>query len=264
MVFKTARKVYKKYKKGGIAKVARYGAKKVYKRYARGGMGQVAKDVAMLKAMVNTEKKYIDNTYSNVFGQVNGNSSGAIPLDITIAPIQNVTYNGRTGQSLKLVSAQINIIINNQSATAVGTKMRFEIFYVKGDPKTAAVAMSELYDANSLTTIIDYNSNRNPNNFSDYTKICSRTIWYPTENSGVAGSKQRMKTLKINLKLNHHLRFDKNSTTLLTGQIVILAFAETGNSSNVIPTTTLNYIQNTAVNTGFTYNMATRFYYVDN
>lgn len=63
MPIKYVRKLSKKYQKGGIRKVAKYGAKKLYKRYSTGGLGQVVKDVAMLKGLVNTEKKYLDNTY---------------------------------------------------------------------------------------------------------------------------------------------------------------------------------------------------------
>jgi len=261
-IYKTGRKVYRKYKKGGIRKVAKYGAKRVYNRYSKGGMGQLVKDVGMLKAMVNTEKKYYEGVYSNSFGQTLGNATGAILLDITPTPTQNVAYNGRTGQSLKLVSAQLNIILNNQINQQCDTRIRFEVYYVKGDPKTAAVAISELYDANNLTTIIDYQSNRNPNNFSDYRKICTRYIKYPTGQFSSETTRQR--TLKINLKLNHHLRFDKNSVTLVTGQIFILAFAETGNCSPATVTTTVPYVQNNGVSSGFQYNLATRFYYVDN
>lgn len=263
MVFKTARKLYKKYQKGGVRKVAKYGAKKVYRRYSSGGVAQVVKDVAMLKAMVNTEKKYFDATYSDTLGQCIGNFTGVNYKDITPLPVQNVAYNGRTGQSIKLVSAQINIIINNQSAQRVGQRIRFEIYSIKGDPKTLAAVGLELYDTNPLTSIVDYMSNRNPNNFGDFKKICTRYIYYPPEQHSGSGAAARQKTMKINLKLNHHLRFDKNTLSLINGQIVIFAVTETGNASPATASVLPN-IANAAINTGFEYDLSTRFYYVDN
>ena len=260
-VYKNARKLYRKYKKGGVRKVAKYTGKAVYNRYAKGGMGQLVKDVGMLKAMVNTEKKYFEQTYSSSFGQVVGNSTGCSFIDITPFPTQNVTYNGRTGQSIKLVSASLNIIINNQNAQRIGQNIRFEIYYIKGDPKNLVAMGSELYDVNPLTTIVDYMSNRNPNNFSDFQKICVRKVFYPSEQHTAENSRQ--KTLKINLKLNHHLRFDKNSTGLISGQVYIFAVTESGNCSAVVTSTT-PYIQNAATGTGFLYSMHSRFYYVDN
>lgn len=263
MVVKTARKIYKKYQKGGIRKVARYGAKKVYRRYAKGGVSQVVKDVAMLKAMVNVEKKYLDNTYSDSVGQVLGNLTGVVYKDITPIPVQNVAFNGRTGQSIKLVSASLNIILNNQSAQRVGQRVRFEIYQVKGDPKTLTGINNELYDVNPLTSIVDYMSNRNPNNYGDFRKICTRRVYYPPEQHSGAGAAARQRTLKINLKLNHHLRFDKNSLTLVSGQIFIFAVTETGNSSPAVASTLPN-IANAAVSTGIDYDISSRFYYVDN
>ena len=256
------RKVYKKYKKGGVKKAAKYVGKSVYNRYTKGGLYQVVKDVAHLKSLVNVEKKYYEGVYSNSFGQTLGNSTGAILLDITPTPTQNVAYNGRTGQSIKIVSAQLNIIINNQINQQCPTKLRFEIYYVKGDPKTASVALPELYDVNNLTTIQDFQSNRNPNNYSDYTKICTRMIYYPT--AQFSSETTRQKTLKINLKMSHHLRFDKNSVSLISGQIFVLAMSESGNCSPATVTTTIPYVQNNGISTGFQYNLATRFYYVDN
>jgi hypothetical protein len=255
--------VYKKYKKGGVRKVAKYAGKKIYRRYSTGGVRQVVKDVAMLKNMLNTEKKYYDATFSDTLGQVNGNLSGATYKDLTPLPVQNVAYNGRTGQGLKLVSAQINIIVNNQSAQRTKQRIRFEMYYVKGDTKTLAGISQELYDINPLTSIVDYMSNRQPNNMKDFKKICTRYIYYPSEDHSGTGSASRQKTLKINLKLSHHLRFDKNSLTLQSGQIFIFAVTETGNSSPAIPSTLPN-IANVAVNSGFDFDISTRFYYVDN
>ena len=263
MVFRAAKKVYKKFQKGGVRKVAKYAGKKVYRRYSSGGLSQVAKDVSYLKGLINVEKKYAEASYSNLFGQTNGNASGVVTIDVTPAPAQNVAFNGRTGQSVKLVSATMNIIINAQADQDTGCRIRFEIYSVKGDPKTATLCTTELYDSNPLTTIIDAMSNRNPNNYSDYKLICKRSVWMPaTQHAGTIPS-QRQKNLKINLKLNHHLRFDKNTTTLVSGQIVIIAFADSGNASSLVASTQ-PYIQNPQVSTGFQYNMWTRFYYVDN
>lgn len=106
-------------------------------------------------------------------------------------------------------------------------------------------------------------SNRNPNNFSDFQKICTRYVTYPEEPHSGSGAASRQRTLKINLKLNHHLIFNKDSVGLIAGQIYICAFAELGNASP-ITASTLPYIANLNQSTGFQYNMHTIFYYVDN
>jgi len=256
------KKIYRKYKKGGIRKVAKYGAKRVYKRYAKGGIARVVSDVARLKALVNVEKKYIDQGYDNVVGQCNGNALATTALDITPILTQGVGVNQRTGQSIKLTSMTCYIAVNMQSAQTVPCKIRFEMWKIIGNPQTSLTnVITECYDANPITTIVDYLSVRDPNFYSDFKRIGSKTITFP--GAEYAGNTLRQKTIRFNIKLNHHVRYNGATTTLTDGQMVLMAFAEAGNVSTTT-VSTLPFVYGTGINTGFNYQLSNRYYYVDN
>lgn len=255
-------KAYRKYRKGGVAKVAKYAKRKVYNRYKKGGVQQVVRDVAMLKNLINVEKKYIDQGYDQLAGQCNGNTSGTTALDITPIPTQGVGVNQRTGQSIKLTSMTVFIAINMQSAQTVPCKLRFEIYKIVGNPQTSLTnVVTECYDVNPITTIVDYLSVRDPNFYSDFKKIATKTVSFPA--AQYVGNTLRQKTLRFNIKLNHHVRYNNNTTTLTDGQLVLLCFCETGNLSTST-VSTLPYVYMTPINTGFAYQLSNRYYYVDN
>ena len=256
------KKIYKKYKKGGFRKVAKYGAKKVYSRYARGGIARVVSDVARLKSLVNVEKKYIDQGYDQLVGQCNGNISATTALDITPIPTQGVGVNQRTGQSIKMTSMTVYISINMQSAQTIPCKIRFEIYKIIGNPQTSLTnVVTECYDVNPITTIVDFLSVRDPNFYSDFKKVATKTVSFPP--AQYSGNTLRQKTVRFNIKINHHVRFNNSTTTLTDGQLVLMAFAEAGNVSTATQST-LPYVYSNLINTGFAYQLSNRYYYVDN
>lgn len=256
------RKVYKKYKKGGVKKAVKYVGKSIYNRYTKGGIYQVARDVANLKALVNVEKKYIDASYSDSVGQVLGGLTGMLYKDITPIPTLGTGYANRIGQSIKLVSCSMNIILNAQADQRVGQRVRFELWQVARDTKNITAMLNEMYEVNPITTIVDIMSNRNPNNMKDFKKLCSRTVYFPTDQSNNAGAK-RQKTLRITLKMDQHVRYAKDTLVLQYGQLYLCIMTNTGNSSPSVVSLLPN-IANAAVNTGLEFDMHTRFYYVDN
>ena len=262
MVFKTARKAYRKYKKGGFRGVAKYAGRKVYRRYAKGGLSKVMSDVSRLKNLINVEKKYIDQGYDQVVGQCNGNTTGVTCLDITPLPTQGSGVNQRTGQSIKMTSMTSFISMNMQTAQTLPCKIRLEFYKIVGNPQTSlANVVNECYDVNPITTIVDYLSVRDPNFYSDFKKIATKYINFPP--ALYSGNTLRQKTIRVSFKISHHVRYSGSTTTITDGQIVMLAFAETGNLSNSIAST-LPYVYNTAINTAFQYQMSNRYYYVDN
>lgn len=259
MVFK---KAYKKYQKKGVRGVARFAGKRIYKRYARGGMSKVISDVARLKNLINVEKKYIDQGYDQLVGQCNGNVLATTALDITPIPTQGVGVNQRTGQSIKMTSMTCYISVNMQTAQTVPCKIRFEMYKIIGNPQTNLTnVVTECYDINPITTIIDYLSVRDPNFYSDFKKIASKVVSFPP--AQFVGNTLRQKTVRFKIKLNHHVRFNGSTTTLTDGQMVLMAFAETGNIS-ATTVSTLPYVYNTVLNSGFAYQLSNRYFYVDN
>lgn len=259
---KVLRKGYKKFRKGGVSRVAKYAGRKVYKRYARGGLSKVMSDVNRLKNLINVEKKYIDQGYDNLVGQCNANTLATTALDITPIPTQGVGVNQRTGQSIKLTSMTVFISINMQSAQTIPCKIRFEIYKIIGNPQTSLTnIITECYDTNPITTIVDYLSVRDPNFYSDFKKVATKIVSFP--GAQYTGNTLRQKTLRFRIKMNHHVRYNNNTTTLTDGQLVLMAFAEAGNISTSTQST-LPYVYNNLINTGFSYQLSNRYYYVDN
>lgn len=260
-----------------IKKFIRKSAKKVFKkvktvtgnRYGRGfnqiinkGVPQMAKDIVMLKNMLNVEKKQVESTYSNYVGQVNANTTGALVLDITPTPSEGLTYTTRNGRSIKLTGATLHMSLIEMSAQNIRIKVKIMIVQVIGNPFSSNTTMlSELLDPNPLYgTIIDYQSDRNIQNFRQFRIIYNKNVTL-YEDQGSTTGRQLVK--KIHLKLKNHVKFDKDTTTVVDGQMYMVVLPESGNSSTATASTIAN-LPVTAINTGLLHNLYTRFYFIDN
>ena len=182
------------------------------KRYTKktGGLkfGRIAKDVMMLKKLVNVEKKRYDYTISSLtLGQVNNNTSGTNALDITPILSSGSGYSQRNGASVKIVSMFCKFQFWQQVNNNHPMKGRIELWKAKGVPQTAPTLLQDLYNVNPVSTIIDYNSMRNPDYYGDATKICTKyfslTSFFSTQVS--------IREVCIPLKLQHHIRYSMDT-----------------------------------------------------
>lgn len=251
-------------KKLGVRKYVKPVVKALKKRYVRKGLPNVAaitRDVMMLKKMVNAEKKMIDGTnLSGLVGQVNANVGGGVSLDLTPTITQGIGYTNRNGRSLKFSGLNIRMQLNQQTSTHDGGKFMLYVV-LPTDTSTTANAYSEFFDNDKLTGIQDFNSNRNPDYMKNFKIILKRQLTIRPDN--YSGAPQVVKDYQFNLKLNHHLRYDKDTAVITEGQMLCFIVASSGNISTTTASTLPN-VAHAAINTGFGYAIATRFWYYDN
>ena len=85
-------------------------------RFSKNSMSKIAKDVMMIKASLNTEKKFVDTDElikGNV-GQVDGNAQGYLAVDLTPQIVQGVGERQRVGNSVKATGLVLKMNINKQ------------------------------------------------------------------------------------------------------------------------------------------------------
>lgn len=243
------------------------------KRYVRKGagygtglrLGKLRQDVALIKRSLNTEKKYIDTgeVTAQPVGQSNGNNIGNWAQDITPAPTVGTGFSNRIGKSIKAVAMCLEYQFVQQSATSGPRKLKLVIGRVNGTPIPVTGANSiqrQLYGVNPITTVFDYNSSRDVDFMKKFTILKTKTIYMKSDN--LTG--QTMLTSgKCAMKLDHHVQYDDNSTTVTDGQLFWYIVADSGNSGTTA-VTSLDYVAVTAANTGVSFQTYTRFWYVDN
>lgn len=241
-------------------------------RYGRGakellikGVPQLTKDVLMMKKMLNAEKKRVSvGTANTSFGQLNYNSSAYIATDITPVPSQGTTASTRTGASIKLNSAYLKFQIYHQSSTKQPIKVRIMIAKVMGIPESNMTTFfQQCWAPNAFlsSTIYDFNSQPNPDYFRAYKIIKSRTLTIPADQ---IADVNMIKDISIPLRFkNHHIRFNADTTTVSTGQLVMWVVADCGNVSSG-STSTVTPIAVSGTSTGLIMNTNFQWYYYDN
>lgn len=135
MVWKRTKRYFRKQVKRA------YGAAK--KRYATpGGFGRLAKDVSMLKGLINTEFKYHDQlgqTYT---------PTQADPLIVPLTEIPGNSSMGRTGNSIRLKSAQLQMRIERNPTTATPDANTVVVSLVLDrDPNLGTPAVTDIWTA---------------------------------------------------------------------------------------------------------------------
>lgn len=250
----------------------------VKRRYFRGrGFGKpnlstMAKDVSMLKGLINAEKKRLlqNSSTTQTIGQVSGNNSGYYALDFTPQIAEGVTYNTRNGSSVKWTSSYLQFQMSHQSSTVA--RVRYEIHIVKVLGTTfanIATLVSQyltpnqfIYNQNGgAASIYDLASSRNQDYFKNFR--CLRKIKGSLEPDNIS-SQPVIKTFSIGMKYqDHHIKYNLDTTTVTNGQVVILIFTDSGNTSGSTACT-LQGVPSTAVNTGLLYNYNFTHYFVDN
>jgi hypothetical protein len=119
--------------------------------------------------------------------------------------------------------------------------------------------LGEIYNITPNVGIQDYNSLKNPDYFGGSQKFCTKYITMPAPQ--YLGQIQ-IKEINIPLRLDHHIRFNGNSNTLVGGQVLMFIFADSGNTSS-----TLSTLPNIPVSLGqsaMIYNQDLRWYFTDN
>lgn len=250
-----------------VRRVVNRGVKYAKRRYInkKGNLrlGKVVRDIAQVKRMLNTEKKQAVGVYSGFVAQVDGNADGAVIFDITPSIAQGDDFNQRNGRKLKITSAYIQGQFYQQNGNHNSGHIVIELWRHKTQEKTMSLASTgqELFDANPITTMLDSYCSRNQSYFKEYIKVATRKVYIKQDNYSSVGNTERQ--FKIPLKLNYHMTWNTRDNTFMDGQIFVTMRCSTGNKSGTTTSTNTN-ISQTAIDTGYRYNLHTKFYYVDN
>lgn len=210
--------------------------KAVKKRYVKPeglNLKQIYSDVALIKGMLNTEKKRIEVAQGAgvSFAQFSGASTGLYAVDITPVIPQGTTGSTRNGLSVKLCSACMDIQINQSTNTT--NEFRYKWFIVcRPDASlatNASVASTQFFENNLFSGVIDYHSNRDPEYFHQFRVIKSG---YGKLTQDQIATQTSYNQFKIPLKMNHHLKYNTDaSTTTVKNQLFMFVVADSGDVS---------------------------------
>lgn len=225
-------------KKAGkkIAKAVYGAAKKRYVTKGGPNIKNIAKDVMYLKSVLNPEKKrYTSGVNNAAFAQVLNSASvtGAylVQIPFSTAITQGVSSGQRTGNSIKLSSLIMKVRLNQQSNCINTIRYRFIVFTIKGTPQIAnSQLLTSFYDQNIFSGVVDYNSDRNPDAFSDF-QILGQRAGSVLQDS--LATQTGFKDITIPIKCSKHMRWN-NSGGLEELPIYIMAVADSGDAGTAL------------------------------
>lgn len=217
-----------------IRNVASSAKKAIKKRYTtKGGSAnyaQIAKDVMMLKNMVNAEKKNADITDTTQYGfaQNNGLASGAIQFSIVPTMAQGIGEDNRIGDSVKVVSMVFQAEVSTNSFfTLQDTRYKIYIVRQNANPNGATLAITDFLEPNVFSGVVDYNSNRNYQHYTDF-QVLGVINGKLGQNQNDSLNQVRKNQHKIARKVDFHIRYEKGTNNIIQNQIYMFAVADSG------------------------------------
>jgi len=172
-------------------------------------MSRIVKDLAMLKHLVNIEKKRIDVTQSTAVAFAQSNTtgvSGAYSALLSPKPDEGVAQGQRIGQSIKLVSGCLDMQITQQANTLNALKVKYWLVKRADNSSnySSALSISQFFEANPFSGVVDYYSARDPEFFTAFKVVKTGTMVLPQDQitTGTA-----IKQIKVPLTFNDHLKF---------------------------------------------------------
>lgn len=238
-------------------------------RMGKNSLSKIAKDVMMLKASLNTEKKFVDiYELDNSVGQVRGNGDGALNFEATPPIAQGVEEANRVGNSIKATGLVLKFSMLKQ-ALAEGTR-RVRIYVVRStDPSLSSNDIHfKMLDTNPFVPVRDYNSNLDYTEFKDGAlRVIAKKDIYFGQNGGdsqINPQDQMSKSITLPVKLNDVLRYGTNASTFPENvKYHVIMVADNGNADVSTPSSILGaYV--TAANSGIRVKCHSRMWYVDN
>lgn len=234
---------------------------------------RLIKDVAMLKAVINSEKKKREVTIDNastptpIVGQCNANSSGHYLIDVTPVPPQGVGYNNRNGQSIKWVSSHYSFYFKRQVSNINSCRVRIQWIKVIGQPfANTADILGKYIEPNRWIgggNIYDNASDRKSEFFKNFRVLKTQYVNFgEIDLSGQQSTDSKIVNCGFKLK-EHHVKFNNNTDTLSEGQVLLLITMNSGNC-NAATTSTLDDIALTSPGTGVQFCHNRLDYYYDN
>ena len=206
------------------------------KRYTKGGkanVGQIVKDVAFLKSVLNPEKKRFEIGNSSApFGQTLNSPfvSGALLTQFSFGTgiVQGTNSSTRNGNSIKCNSIIFKARFQQQSGVLNPIRYRVVIFTCKGAPQTTGNIAASLafWENNIFSGVVDYNSDRNPDQFADFQILGQRTGRLMGD---TLANQSQFSDMTIPIKTNKHMRWD-NAGNLQEFPVYMYCTADTGDA----------------------------------
>jgi len=266
------KKNLKKYARKG-AKVVGRAIKKRYVGKKGVRIGRIVKDVAMIKRMINAEKKRIDTMtgYISTASQFTCNAAGTnldtgyIIKELTPLIAPGTSASQRNGDSVKLSSMQLQLQFAGQANLNQPCRLIVELWKHKTEYVTTdSTTMFRLFNTNAISGWTDTGALRNQDYFSDFVCLGRKSIYMPADN--YAGQVLN-KDILWRKKLNSHVRYLSGGTTIVQGQIFMTIRASVGNKGSANATTGFTPWSTPPLLTatsGVNVYAACRYYYYDN
>lgn len=263
------------YKKSGFR---RRGVRRGGRRVGMRGAAKVyapkkAINVSRLQSKVNglikkqrkeTEMKkyYMSAPISNPVGQVNANGSGVLCQDITscMAIAAGVGAGDRQGLKCNLKGIFLRYQIQQQSALAIGVKYVMDIYKTSDVNIAVGTFPGTVYNVDTMSGVIDYNSTRSVLYRKVYQKIYSKTFYIPADS--LSGSNNFIDN-KVLIKQRQLLEWPTTASSNPQNVRYLLVVRASAGNLNTSTASTLSLIPLTAVNTGATFTVMASSYFTD-
>jgi hypothetical protein len=237
-------------------------------RFSKNSMSKIAKDVMMIKASLNVEKKYIDSTetVSGSVGQVNVNADGFGAYQLTPDIPQGVQEAQRVGNSIKATGLVLKLNMIKQ-INAQGTR-RVKMYVVRTtDPGlTGADIHNRILDVNRMSGLRDFHSNLDYTQFKDgrLRILAQKNVFFPQDSDPSGPTSERQtRAVTLPVKLNEVLRYQGNAD--LKPENIrhwVILVADNGNKGST--NSSLVDITVWQDRSAIDFKMASRMWYVDN
>lgn len=226
------------------------------------------KNVAYLKSIINSELKESINQAGSTpirLGQFDGaTTAGLNTQELTPQPSQGSSSSQRNGDSIKLHSLNIDYRFYGMTGTSAMNQIRIVIIHSYDEDETTANIATQMFLADNWTdaNIRSFNSEYNHDYEKTYKLLYDKVHYLPPTQGAAATNNQSIinPSIMLNFK-DHHIRFDTDSTTPVSGRIIQIVFAAVGNA-NATTAVTSTGAPITSVNTGvfMAYKSTAKFY----
>jgi len=216
----------KRYAKGVVKRGVKM-AKKRYMTKKGPNIKNIYNDVAMLKHLVNIEKKRFDFTLQNSVSFAQSNTVGVSgQYAISLSPntmSEGVAQGQRIGQSIKLVSGYLSMQIQQQVNTVNDLKIKW---YVVCRPDNSALSsnatsIAQFFEPNPFSGVNDYYSSRDPEYFGAF-RIIRTGIVELKQDQITSGTSIVQKNIPLKLDLHQKYNTDTVSPTVKNNVMLFL------------------------------------------
>lgn len=237
------------------------------------GVKRLAKKVENIKKQIKRDIEVKEYTPSPVpdaliVAQVDVNATGMYIGDLDVANVgQGTGGNNRIGNKTKLIGIGMRFAVTQQLSTTLGGRLIFEIFRTKDMNNSVANIRDLIYDVDSISTVIDYNSSKNQDFIKSKTNptgifelVGSKTIYMRSDE--ISSTMNVFKNFKMFIKQRQQLSYSGSPQQKPSNVRYIMCIrAEQGNHDSAAASTLLVPAQGT--NTGYNVRYQLTSYYTD-